>query len=263
MTDNTQKYLFGDTDFAAQRLEVLAGAFEASSRAFISQAVESRPQFAIDLGCGPGYTTHMLAEATRCARAIGLDNSEHFIRLAERSATDAVSFCLHDVTQVPFPAGPSDIIYARFLLTHQAEPESLIARWAGQLRPGGRLLLEETDAIYTSLPAFAEYIRTVEKMLTAAGSNLYVGGRLSAMPAPPGLKRPVNKVARLAVPNDLAATMFAMNIQTWKHNEFVRNNYQPEAIRLLEEKLNQLAATPTNETGIEWRLRQLVYEREK
>ena len=258
----TEKYLFGDTQLAARRLEVFADAFAASSKAFLSEAATSRPRLAVDLGCGPGYTTHMLADALGCAQAVGLDNSEHFVRLAAKTATDKVSFHLHDVTRVPLPVGPCDVIYARFLLTHQSGPERAIARWATQLCPGGRLLLEEVDSIHIKVPVFTEYIEVVEAMLADAGHDLYVGPKLDALPTPAGLVRRSSRVACASVTNDLAAKMFSMNIQTWKHNAFVWENYSPETIRQLEENLIDLAAEPTNETGIEWRLRQLVYERE-
>jgi len=259
----TEKYLFGDTDLAARRLKVLAGAFAPSSKAFLGEAADCRPRVAADLGCGPGYTTHLLADALECEQAVGLDNSEHFIRLAEQRATDKVSFRLHDVTGAPFPIGPCDLIYVRFLLTHQPDPATLIARWASQLSAGGRLLLEEVDSIHIKVGVFAEYIEIVETMLADAGRDLYVGPRLDAMPTPDGLVRHWSRVAHVPVTDNVAAKMFSMNIRTWKHNAFVRKNYPPASIRKLEKNLTDLAARPTNETGIEWRLRQLVYEREQ
>ena len=259
----TEKYLFGDTDLAAERLEVLAGVFAASSKVFLTNADTSPPRLAVDLGCGPGYTTFMLADTLKCAQTVGLDNSEHFVGLASKTATDNISFRVHDVTAVPFPVAPSDLIYTRFLLTHQSEPERLIAKWATQLCPGGRVLLEEVDSINIKVAVFAEYIEIVKAMLADSGHDLYVGPRLDATPAPDGFVRRSSQVARVAVTNDLAAKMFSMNIQTWKHNAFVQQNYSPASIRKLEQNLTDLAKKPTNETGIEWRLRQLVYEQEK
>ncbi len=57
-------YLFQDTDLAARRLAVLAEVFAPASRAFLLDVVQSRPELALDLGCGPGYTTRLLAEVT-------------------------------------------------------------------------------------------------------------------------------------------------------------------------------------------------------
>jgi SAM-dependent methyltransferase len=258
----TDKYLFGDTDLAARRLEVLAGVFAASSRAFLTEATDTRLHLAVDLGCGPGYTTRLLADVLECEQTIGLDNSEHFIALAERTATDKVSFRLHDVTAMPFPVEPCDAIYARFLLTHQRDPEALIAKWATQLSSGGRLLLEEVDSIHTETAAFVEYLRIVEAMLTDGGGELYLGPPLGAMSDPPGLVRRSIRLAPSPVTTDLAAKMFSMNIQTWKHNAFVKENYSRESIERLEQALTDLAATPTNDKSIEWRLRQIAYERE-
>src|SRR5690242_278432 len=71
-------YLFGDTDRAAVRLQVLAEVFAESSRAFLQDVVKMPPRLVLDLGCGPGYTTRLLDETTQCARAVGLEYSEHF-----------------------------------------------------------------------------------------------------------------------------------------------------------------------------------------
>ena len=258
----TEQYLFGDSDLAARRLKVLAGAFAATSRAFVADAAPGKLHLATDLGCGAGCTTHLLADVLECEQVVGLDNSEHFISLAERTATARVIFRLHDITEVSFPDGPCDLIYARFLLTHQSCPEALIAKWATQLSSGRRLLLEETDSIETKIPVFAEYIGIAEAMLADAGRDLYVGSGLDAMATPPGLVRRSSQVARVPITNALAAKMFSMNIQTWKHNAFVQENYSSAAIRVLEENLISLAASPADETDIEWRLRQIVFERE-
>jgi hypothetical protein len=57
--------------------------------------------------------------------------------------------------------------------------------------------------------------------------------------------------------------MFSMNIQRWKHHDLIRDNYSPATILQLEQALSDLAATPTGRAGIEWKLRQIVYERTK
>ncbi len=258
----SENYSFGDSDLAASRLEVLAGAFAAQSQAFVREAGGCGAGLAVDLGCGPGFTTHLLAEASVCERAVGLDDSEHFIGLAAKTAAANVSFRLHDVTTVPFPDGPCELIYVRFLLTHQREPHALIAKWATQLRPGGRLLIEEVDAIETQAAPFVEYLAIVEAMLADGGHDLYVGPKLDAMPTPAGLARLSSRVASVTPTDDVSTRMFSVNIRTWKHNAFVKANYPAEAIRKLEESLTDLAATSTDAKSIEWRLRQLVYERE-
>ena len=256
-----QQYLFGDTDLAARRLAVLAGAFDASSRAFVADVAGRGRYLAVDLGCGPGYTTHTLAAASQCARAVGLDKSESFIRLADKTATSTVSFRLHDVTTTPFPCGLCELMYGRFLLTHQTDPEALVGKWAAQLRPGGRLLVEEADSISTQSPVFAQYLAIVEAMLADAGHTLYVGPGLARMAEPGMCVKLSDRVAVVPIANALAAKMFTMNIQTWRHNAFVRETYSSASVHRLAEALAELAANSYAEEGVEWRLRQLVFER--
>jgi len=66
---------FGDTDIAARRLKVLAEVFAESTRAFLLDTVISKPRLALDLGCGPGYSTHFLADGLQCNHTAGLDKN--------------------------------------------------------------------------------------------------------------------------------------------------------------------------------------------
>ncbi len=254
-------YLFGDTDRAAQRLRVLAEVFAESSRPFLQGMAETPPQLAIDLGCGPGYTTHLLADATQCARAVGLDSSEHFIALAGRDATERVSFVRHDVTQVPFPTGEGDLIYCRMLLTHLQDSQAVIERWATQLRPGGLLLIEEVEWIRTQQQSLRGYLDIAAALLEQQGNHLYIGSLLDAMQPGGGLERRMSWVRRVRVSTRQAATMFSLTMQTWKHHPFIQQHYSSSTIERLEDALHKLAETATSEGEIRWGVRQLAYER--
>src|SRR5688500_11612077 len=132
------RYLFGDSDLAARRLEIVHAAFASASRALLQEVVGQGIDLAIDLGCGPGVCTQFLAAVTGCKQAVGLDRSDRFIALARARVIERVQFRVHDVTVIPFPVGPADLLYSRLLLTHLREPEALLGRWASQLRDGGR-----------------------------------------------------------------------------------------------------------------------------
>ena len=99
-------------------------------------------------------------------------------------------------------------------------------------------------------------------MLADRGSDLFVGRSLDASPVPAGAALVSSETARAAVRTDIAAQMFAMNIQTWKDNAYVQANCAPADIEKLQDTLTDLAATPTGQADIEWSLRQLAYERE-
>jgi trans-aconitate 2-methyltransferase len=66
MSMSRPEYLFGDGDTAAQRLKLLASVYQESTRAFLSRAAGSaRFRLVLDLGCGPGFTTHLISDALR------------------------------------------------------------------------------------------------------------------------------------------------------------------------------------------------------
>ena len=255
------QYLFGDTDIAVQRLKVLAQVFAGTTRAFFLDAAVHKPRLALDLGCGPGYSTHLLVEVLQCERAAGLDNSEHFISLAQQYETEKVSFYLHDITSVPFPVRPADLLYCRFLLTHLKEPQGMVAKWATQLQPKGLLLMEETEWIDTKKTVFTTYLEILRAMLEHESNNLYVGPVLNGLAETDNLKRRMNRVKSLQVSTQQAATMFFLNMQAWKDHLFIRTHYSTKTISQLEKNLVTLAEQPDSGTEIEWGMRQVAFER--
>lgn len=254
-------YLFKDTDLAAQRLQVLADVYASSSRAFLQDTVNTAPQLAVDLGCGPGYTTHLLAETTSSIRTIGLDNSELFLTLARKNANGRVAFMRHDVTQVPFPTGPSDLISCRMLLTHLQNPQSVIEHWATQLRSQGLLLVEEVEWIRTENTTFRTYLGIVAALLVQQANMLYIGPLLEQQQVSDGLRRRLSRVYHLSVSTKQAATMFVLNIPSWRNQPFVQEHYEANMIEQLGQDLRELAEHSTGEGEIEWGMRQIAYER--
>ncbi len=254
-------YLFKDTDIAAQRLQVLADVFAPSSRAFLQDAITTTPQLALDLGCGPGYTTHLVADITHSTQTIGLDSSEHFIALATQSADTHISFVHHDVTQIPFPTEQSNLMFCRMLLTHLRDPQSVIERWATQLHPHGLLLLEEVEWINTEFSPFRTYLDILATLLEHQENQLYIGPLLDKQQLEQALKRCLSRVYYLPVSTAQAATMFSLNIQSWKNQPLIRQTYTAGMIDSLEHDLQILAANSTATGDIEWGMRQIAYER--
>lgn len=260
-TGHPAPYLFGDTDVAARRLQILAEVFADSTRPFLRDAATRTRPLAVDLGCGPGFSTHLLANVLACDHVVGVDNSQHFIALARATTTATVSFHLHDVASVPFPVPPADLLFCRLLLTHMNDPRSVIARWATQLRPGGLLLMEEVEWIDTTHPVFRPYLDIVEALLRHQSNDPYVGRVLDALGSTETLIRRTSDVRRLRVTNQRAAAMFVLNAQAWSAHPFITASYSSTTIAALQEKLASLASTPSSSSDIEWGMRQIVFAR--
>ena len=249
-------YQFSDTALAARRLSYLAQVFEPTTRSFLSGSAANRSGICLDLGCGIGHTTRLLYEITD-SEVIGLDSSEGFLSIATDSAPSQIGFACHDVLKVPFPPGPADTLFCRFLLSHLSNPLTVVNRWVEQLQPGGCLLLEEVERIDVVDALFDDYLAIVAALLASQSQELYIGPILST--ARPTSARVVHdRVADLSVPGAQAATMFHMNIQSWKNQDYIRDQYPPDLISDMQENLRTVADEETPAGPAVWSLRQIV-----
>jgi ubiquinone/menaquinone biosynthesis C-methylase UbiE len=253
------QYLFTDSELAAERLRLLARVFAPAMSSFIRALDPPRPERLLDLGCGPGYTTRQLADLTDARQVVGLDNSPGFLALANRDRPPHMTFHQHDLTILPFPTEPADLIYARYLLTHLPKPLTLIERWSTQLQPVGLLLVEEVEWIESDIETFNTYLAIVAAMLASQSTELYLGPVLGAWQPGETLRRHVSRVQRLPVVVQQAAGMFYMNIQSWKHNAFIKGTYPAADIEALEADLAHLTEIERPTGRIEWGLRQIAF----
>lgn len=254
-------YQFGDSDLAAERLAEVARVSRDSTAEFLRRVEDRSFTQAVDLGCGPGFTTRLLAEVIRAGRTVGLDRSAHFLDLARRQSSAGIEFFEHDVSVAPSPCGTADLVYCRFLLSHLPDVRVALEVWATQLEPGGLLLLDELEAIETSNLLFKKYLGIVGGMLAASGSRLYVGAALEKQCPSAQLRLVRSNVRRMEVANPDAAAMFSRNVPNWRTNSYVKSNYAGSEIDELLEELSREAKSRKGTSEITWELRQMVLER--
>jgi SAM-dependent methyltransferase len=106
----------------------------------------------LDLGCGAGYGSQILAAGSECV--VGLDFDPRVLRFsAERFAVEgSVSFVAGDATTLPFAASCFDTVVCFEAIEHVRDGEQLVAEAARVLRPNGRFLV--------SSPVGSEHRRT-------------------------------------------------------------------------------------------------------
>jgi SAM-dependent methyltransferase len=255
------RYAFADSDVAARRLRLVADVFAGSSATFLAAAVRRAPMLALDLGCGPGHSTHLVATVTGARRTLGLDSSAAFVMAAGRTATQTVSFQHHDVTRVPFPVEPAELAYCRFLLTHLPDTGAVLAGWGTVLVPGALLAIEEVEWIETASATFREYLGVVEALLARSAGALYVGNRLEALGDVGPLHKRASTVTRLAVADRRAAAMFALNLSAWGDDPDLRARHGEERLARLGALLRATAESADEASTTTWGLRQIVFER--
>lgn len=98
---------------------------------------------AVDLGCGPGNSTELIASRYPDAAILGVDNSSDMIEAAQRRLPNA-KFELKAIEEWD-EAGSWDLIYANAALQWVGDHERLLPRLAQWLSPGGSLAIQMPD----------------------------------------------------------------------------------------------------------------------
>ena len=107
-------------------------------------AIPSRDvKTAIDLGCGPGNSTEVLAAALPGAKVTGLDNSPDMIAAA-RKRLPHIRFELADLTAWSDP-GPFDVILSNAVMQWVPGHDRLFPKLLGKLGSGGSLAIQIPD----------------------------------------------------------------------------------------------------------------------
>lgn len=90
----------------------------------------------LDLGCGEGHNTRLLAD--RGARVVALDIADSFIEAAvAEDGGRGISYLMGDGARLPFRTASFDAVTAFMSLMDVATPEQTLCEIARVLRPGG------------------------------------------------------------------------------------------------------------------------------
>jgi trans-aconitate methyltransferase len=87
-------YTFGDGDEASLRLRNLANLYEPDTRSLFKRSEVDRPRLAIDLGCGPGWSTALIREVLNPQQTVGLDSFTRYLAEARENHGQLIEFKL-------------------------------------------------------------------------------------------------------------------------------------------------------------------------
>jgi SAM-dependent methyltransferase len=234
-------YTFGDNDLASQRLRRLAQIYEPEARELLSRHGTRSARLAVDLGCGPGWSTALVREVLRPRRTVGLDASERFVTEARRHHGPAIEFTVHDISEVPFPVGAPDLLVCRFLLTHLRNLDVVLTAWARAAAPGARLLVHETERLEAEHLSLRRYYELLGELQVQHGQALDVGTKLEAYIARTPWRLVYSESRRLEKPASAMAELHLANLRTWREQEFARKNFDSLELDRLEMALDRIA----------------------
>jgi SAM-dependent methyltransferase len=147
-------------------------------------------------------TVELARAAGPTGRAVGVDFDETKLDIARHEAAQlglsTIVFDARDVTAWE-PSEPFDVVYARFLLTHLADPGGLIAAIHRHIRPGGVLIVEDLDFrghfAEPDCPALSRYVELYSKSVRIRGADPNIGPRLPGLLRERGFDRVQMKLA--------------------------------------------------------------------
>jgi SAM-dependent methyltransferase len=169
-----------------ERLQLLA-ALRMPDTAVVLDRIGVSPGWrCADLGSGSGaFALELAARAGAGGRVEAFDLDEEKLALARdearRRGIGTVSFEAADLSTWSRP-GRYDLVYCGLVLQHLADPADLARRMWAALRPGGWLLVEDSDFAglhcYPDNAGFAFYARTYQAVLRRRGGDPEIGRKL-------------------------------------------------------------------------------------
>jgi SAM-dependent methyltransferase len=161
----------------------------------------------LDVGCGPATDTLPLAAlAGPRGHVAGVDQDAAMVAEADRraraaGAADRVEHHVADATALPFTDGRFDAVRCERLFMHLPDPEGALREMIRVARPGGRIVVMDTDWGTRSVDtAETELERRMARVLAERCLvNGYSGRRLYGMMVRAGLAAPAVDVVPLHV----------------------------------------------------------------
>ena len=133
----------------------------------------------VDVGCGPATDTIALAHLVGpTGQVVGLDFNAAFLAQADERADQAgvrtwVTHQHADATNLPFEANTFDACRSERLLQHLPHPEQAVAEMVRITRPGGWLVIADTD--WGTLSIDTPEI-DIERRLVRLGADMHNNG---------------------------------------------------------------------------------------
>jgi ubiquinone/menaquinone biosynthesis C-methylase UbiE len=122
-------------------------------KAYLSEIALPESARVLDVGCGTGAVTRVLAEWPNVREVVGVDPSPAFLEKARELAAGRtkLTFEQADGRELPFDANSFDLTLFHTTLCHVPSPERALAEAFRVLRPGGWLAVFDGDYATTTV----------------------------------------------------------------------------------------------------------------
>jgi ubiquinone/menaquinone biosynthesis C-methylase UbiE len=195
-----EDYVLGRSAEEYERLRAQARVWEAETGRLLDRSGLAAGARCLDAGCGPGETMRLMAQRVGpSGHVLGVDVDtglgHQALDMLHGAGHPHCAFAAVDLEAgEPIPGAPFDLVYARLLLLHVADPVAVLRRLWEAVAPGGVLAVHDYDLRTTNvLPELDEmeaWRRVVFGTFTGAGRDIAIGHRLPLLFAQAGLGAP-------------------------------------------------------------------------
>lgn len=142
-------YVLATGNAAANRLRILHNVYGPGARELLLRAGIQPGMSVVDLGCGTGMTTQLLADLVGpTGEVVGVDYNAAQVEQARAllpAKHSNVRFVEASATDTGLPRETFDVVYCRFLLIHLQDPELALREMHELLKPEGIMAVEDGD----------------------------------------------------------------------------------------------------------------------
>ena len=160
--------------------ERLAGLNRITNAAFIRFLDVTPRSRVLEVGSGLGILANDVAGSAEGVDVAGVELSA--AQLAAARPSPRVTFVQGDAHSLDFPDASFDLVYARYLLEHVADPERVLREMRRVAKPGGRVAVCENDVSLLRFdppcPAFERAWDVFIRFQATLGGDGLIGRRL-------------------------------------------------------------------------------------
>lgn len=146
MNEQNRKFWEDGTDYNIYVKSELADQRHELWKERISNFLTEKPVRCLDVGCGPGFISCILAE---CGHLVtGIDRSADMLKHAKENASYLINqpqFLQMDVNELDFPDNSFDLIISRNVTWTLDDPEHVYGLFYRKLRRGGQMVIYDAN----------------------------------------------------------------------------------------------------------------------
>lgn len=191
-TMSTGSYDFetlNDTGFQTERLRQQAQAVRSIEVGILRSAGIQPGHDVLELGCGPGFVSDLLAELAPEGSLYVVEPSTTLLSQVEGNVRNKPARGLFQIQaygdRLPMLDSSIDFSYARFVLQHIPQPETVISEIHRVMRPGGHFCAVDSDdglvVFYPEDPRVNQVLHMAQITQVAKGGDRFIGRKLPNM----------------------------------------------------------------------------------